>query len=65
MTLFHETADLLVYPSLDEAIGLPILEKMAFAFPVVTSNISVTSNRRSMPETGARRELAWSVGTAG
>ena len=43
--LFYQAADLLVYPSLNETFGLPILEAMACACPVVTSNIS------AMPET--------------
>ncbi len=41
---FYRAADLLVYPSFNETFGLPILEAMASACPVVTSNIS------SMPE---------------
>jgi glycosyltransferase involved in cell wall biosynthesis len=43
--LFYQAADLLVYPSLNETFGLPILEAMACACPVVTSDIS------AMPET--------------
>ncbi len=41
---FYRAADLLVYPSFNETFGLPILEAMACACPVVTSSIS------SMPE---------------
>jgi glycosyltransferase involved in cell wall biosynthesis len=41
---FYQAADLLVYPSFNETFGLPILEAMACACPVVTSNLS------SMPE---------------
>jgi glycosyltransferase involved in cell wall biosynthesis len=41
---FYRAADLLVYPSFNETFGLPILEAMACACPVVTSNTS------SMPE---------------
>jgi glycosyltransferase involved in cell wall biosynthesis len=41
---FYQAADLLVYPSFNETFGLPILEAMACACPVVTSNIT------SMPE---------------
>jgi glycosyltransferase involved in cell wall biosynthesis len=41
---FYQAADLLVYPSLNETFGLPILEAMACACPVVTSKVS------AMPE---------------
>jgi glycosyltransferase involved in cell wall biosynthesis len=41
---FYQAAEVLVYPSLAETFGLPILEAMACGCPVVTSNIS------SMPE---------------
>ena len=41
---FYRAADLLAYPSFNETFGLPILEAMACACPVVTSNVS------SMPE---------------
>lgn len=41
---FYQAADVLVYPSLNETFGLPILEAMACACPVVTSNVS------AMPE---------------
>jgi glycosyltransferase involved in cell wall biosynthesis len=41
---FYQAADLLVYPSFNETFGLPILEAMACACPVVTSNVT------SMPE---------------
>lgn len=43
-TRFYHAADLLVYPSLSETFGLPILEAMACGCPVVTSDQS------SMPE---------------
>jgi glycosyltransferase involved in cell wall biosynthesis len=42
---FYQAADLLVYPSFNETFGLPILEAMACACPVVTSNMT------AMPET--------------
>ena len=48
---FYQAADLLVYPSLNETFGLPILEAMACACPVVTSNIS------SMPEIAGEAAL--------
>ncbi len=41
---FYRAADVLVYPSLSETFGLPILEAMACGCPVVTSQVS------SMPE---------------
>jgi glycosyltransferase involved in cell wall biosynthesis len=42
---FYQAADVLVYPSLNETFGLPILEAMACGCPVVTSDTS------AMPET--------------
>ena len=39
-----ENAYVLLYPSLYEGFGLPILEAQSFGVPVITSNIS------SMPE---------------
>ncbi len=48
---FYRAADLLVYPSFNETFGLPILEAMACACPVVTSNIS------SMPEIAGEAAL--------
>lgn len=41
---FYQGADVFVYPSRNETFGLPILEAMACACPVVTSDVS------SMPE---------------
>jgi glycosyltransferase involved in cell wall biosynthesis len=41
---FYRSADVFVYPSLNETFGLPILEAMACGCPVVTSDIS------AMPE---------------
>jgi glycosyltransferase involved in cell wall biosynthesis len=41
---FYRAADLLVYPSFNETFGLPILEAMACACPVITSDVT------SMPE---------------
>ncbi len=46
MPLLYASADLLLYPSLYEGFGLPILEAMAVGTPVITSNVS------SMPEVG-------------
>jgi glycosyltransferase involved in cell wall biosynthesis len=42
---FYRAADVFVYPSFNETFGLPILEAMATACPVVTSDTS------AMPET--------------
>ena len=42
---FYQSADVFVYPSLNETFGLPILEAMACGCPVVTSDTS------AMPET--------------
>jgi glycosyltransferase involved in cell wall biosynthesis len=41
---FYQAADVFIYPSFNETFGLPILEAMACACPVVTSDTS------SMPE---------------
>jgi glycosyltransferase involved in cell wall biosynthesis len=48
---FYRAADVFVYPSLNETFGLPLLEAMASACPVVTSNIS------AMPETAGGAAL--------
>lgn len=46
MPMFYTSAEVLLFPSLYEGFGLPILEAMACGCPVVTSNTS------SMPEAG-------------
>lgn len=46
MPLLYSSAQLLLYPSLYEGFGLPVLEAMACGTPVITSNIS------SLPEVG-------------
>ena len=46
MQLLYASATVLLYPSLYEGFGLPILEAMAVGTPVITSNVS------SMPEAG-------------
>ncbi len=46
LPLLYSCAEVLLYPSLYEGFGLPILEAMACGTPVVTSNVS------SMPEVG-------------
>jgi glycosyltransferase involved in cell wall biosynthesis len=44
LSCWYKAADLLLYPSLDEGFGLPIVEAMALGTPVITSN------RSCMPE---------------
>lgn len=51
MPLLYSSAQVLVYPSLYEGFGLPILEAMACGIPVITSNVS------SMPEVGGDAAL--------
>ena len=48
MPLLYASAKVLLYPSLYEGFGLPILEAMATGTPVITSNVS------SMPEVGGK-----------
>ena len=48
---FYLAADVFVYPSFNETFGLPLLEAMACACPVVTSNTS------AMPETAGGAAL--------
>ncbi len=48
---FYRAADVFVYPSFNETFGLPILEAMACACPVVTSDLS------AMPETAGGAAL--------
>lgn len=48
---FYRAADVFVYPSFSETFGLPLLEAMACACPVVTSNTS------AMPETAGGAAL--------
>jgi glycosyltransferase involved in cell wall biosynthesis len=48
---FYRAADVFVYPSFNETFGLPLLEAMASACPVVTSNTS------AMPETAGGAAL--------
>jgi glycosyltransferase involved in cell wall biosynthesis len=47
----YQAADAFVYPSHNETFGLPILEAMACACPVITSNVS------AMPETAGGAAL--------
>lgn len=46
LAYLYSKAFMMVYPSLYEGFGLPVLEAMAYGVPVVTSNIS------SLPEVG-------------
>ena len=57
---FYRSAEVFVYPSLNETFGLPILEAMACGCPVVTSDTS------AMPETagGAARLADPTVATS-
>jgi glycosyltransferase involved in cell wall biosynthesis len=48
---FYRSADVFIYPSFNETFGLPILEAMACACPVVTSSVS------AMPETAGGAAL--------
>ncbi len=51
MPLLYAAANILLYPSLYEGFGLPIIEAMASGLPVITSNTS------SMPEVGGDAAL--------
>jgi len=51
LPLLYNSAKVLLYPSLYEGFGLPILEAMGCGTPVITSNIS------SMPEVGGEAAL--------
>ena len=48
MPVFYTGADALIYPSIYEGFGLPILEAFACGCPVITSNLS------SMPEVAGK-----------
>lgn len=51
LPLLYSSAAVLLYPSLYEGFGLPIIEAMAAGCPVITSNVS------SMPEVGGEAAL--------
>ena len=51
LAAFYTGAEVLVYPSLYEGFGLPILDSFACGVPVVTSNLS------SMPEVAGRAAI--------
>ncbi len=51
LPFLYNAAQVLLYPSLYEGFGLPILEAMACGTPVITSNVS------SMPEVGGQAAI--------
>jgi glycosyltransferase involved in cell wall biosynthesis len=51
LSALYQSALAMIYPSLFEGFGLPIVEAQASKCPVITSNIS------SMPEAGANAAL--------
>lgn len=51
LELLYQSAQVLLYPSLYEGFGLPVLDAFASGLPVVTSNVS------SMPEIGGNAAL--------
>lgn len=51
MPLLYSSATVLLYPSLYEGFGLPVLEAMSVGTPVITSNVS------SLPEVGGEAVL--------
>lgn len=51
LPILYQAASVLLYPSLEEGFGLPILEAMAFGLPVVASRTS------SLPEVGGDAAL--------
>lgn len=50
---FYQHAEALLFPSLFEGFGLPVLEAMQFGTPVFTSNMS------SLPEVGGGHAVIW------
>lgn len=51
LPLFYSGAEVFAFPSLYEGFGIPVIEAMACATPVVTSNVS------SLPEVGGEAAL--------
>ena len=51
LRVLYSTATALVFPSLEEGFGMPILEAMSCGLPVITSNCS------AMPEVGGDAAL--------
>ena len=48
---FYNNAEYLIFPSISEGFGLPIIEAQSFGTPVITSNIS------SMPEVAGKQSI--------
>ena len=42
LRMLYSSASALVFPSLEEGFGLPILEAMSYGLPVITSDVSAT-----------------------
>jgi len=51
LSVLYRAADLLLFPSLEEGFGLPVLEAMVYGLPVVASRTS------SLPEVGGEAAL--------
>ena len=65
MPLFYNAAELFIYPSLYEGFGLPPLEAMSCATPVITSNLTsipeVTKDCAILIDPFNKDELASSI----
>lgn len=65
LVLLYNGAELLVYPSLYEGFGLPILEAMSCATPVITSKVSsmpeVAGNASLLIDPLNSEEIAWAI----
>ena len=65
LPLFYNAAELFVYPSLYEGFGLPPLEAMSCATPVITSNLTsipeVTKDCAVLIDPFNKDELAYSI----
>lgn len=51
LKFFYKNAEYLIFPSIREGFGLPIVEAQSFGTPVITSNIS------SMPEIAGKQSI--------
>ena len=64
MPIFYNVSDLLVFPSLAEGFGFPVVEAMACGTPVICSNTtSLPGNRRRCRSAG-RATRCYSVGSS-